>query len=112
MSVALRVVLFLGAAGMACYMLRKIRKSQMQIEDALFWIIMAGILVVLGVFPGIAVFAAKILEIQSPANLVFLVVIFLLLLKVFALTKKVSILEHKFKNLVQRYAIDEHRNKV
>lgn len=108
MSIALRVILFAGAVWMAYYMLRKIRKAQMQIEDALFWIIVAFMFVLLGVFPGIAIFAAKILDIQSPANLVFLVVIFMLLLKVFALTKKVSVLEHKLKNLVQRYAIDEH----
>lgn len=108
MSIALRVLLFIGAAWMAYYMLRKIRKAQMQIEDALFWIIVAFMFVLLGTFPSVAVFAASVLGIQSPANLVFLVTIFLLLLKVFALTKKVSILEHKFKNLVQRYAIDEH----
>lgn len=108
MSFALRLLLFIGAAWMAFYMLQKIRKSQMQIEDALFWIVVAFMFVILGAIPEIAVFAASILDIQSPANLVFLVVIFLLLLKVFALTKKVSILEHKFKNLVQRYALDEH----
>ena len=106
MSFALRVILLIGAIWMAAYILKKIRKAQMQIEDAIFWIFVAVLFVLLGIFPGIAIFAAGIVGVQSPANLVFLVTIFLLLFKLFALTRKVSVLEHRIKYFAQTYAID------
>lgn len=109
MSLALRALLLVGAVWMAAYILRKIRKAQMQIDDALFWIVTSFLFVLLGIFPGIAIMTANLLGVQSPANLVFLVVIFLLLFKLFALTRKVSVLEHKLKELVQRYALDEKK---
>lgn len=105
MSLALRMLLLVGAVWMAIYILRKIRKAQMQIDDALFWIATAFLFVLLGVFPEIAIYAAVILGVQSPANLVFLVMIFLLLFKLFALTRKVSILEHKLRYFTQTYAL-------
>lgn len=111
MSLALRMLLLVGAVWMATYILRKIRKAQMQIDDALFWIVTSILFVLLGVFPGIATFAALVLGVQSPANLVFLVVIFLLLFKLFALTRKVSVLEHKLRYFAQTYAIHELNRK-
>ena len=111
MSMALRLLLLIGAVWMAVYILRKIRKAQMQIDDALFWIVTAFLFVILGVFPEIAIKAAHLLGVQSPANLVFLVVIFLLLFKLFALTRKVSVLEHKLRYFAQTYAIHELNRK-
>lgn len=108
MSLALRLLLLIGALWMAVYILRKIRKAQMQIDDALFWIVTAFMFVLLGIFPGIAIAASDLLGVQSPANLVFLVVIFLLLFKLFSLTRKVSVLEHKLRSFAQRYALDRH----
>ena len=107
MSIALRLLLLVGAVWMASYILRKIRKAQMQIDDALFWIVTAFLFVVLGVFPGIATIAADLIGVQSPANLVFLFMIFLLMIKTFSLTRKISALEYKLKHLVQAYAIDK-----
>ena len=107
MSLALRALLLGGAVWMAVYILRKIRKAQMQIDDALFWILTAFLFVLLGIFPGLAVGAAQLLGIQSPANLVFLVAIFLLLFKTFALTRKISVLEYKLKYFAQTYAIGQ-----
>lgn len=107
MSFALRGLLLIGALFMAVYIFKEIRSSQMRIEDALFWILTALLFVLLGVFPGIAIHAAVLIGVQSPANLVFLVAIFLLLVKCFSLTKKVSMLEHKLQYFAQTYAIDK-----
>lgn len=111
MSLALRALLLGGAVWMAAYILRKIRKAQMQIDDALFWILTAFLFVLLGIFPGIAIGAAQLLGIQSPANLVFLVAIFLLLFKTFSLTRKISVLEYKLKYFAQTYALDQTQEK-
>lgn len=111
MTITLRVVLIV-ACGLTCwYTLRKIRKSQMQIEDSLFWIFLSFGLAVVSLFPGLAEYFAGVLGIYSPTNFVFLAVIFLLLIKVFTLTLKFSQLEEKLKRLVQRIAIEEGKRR-
>lgn len=105
MSLSLRIVLVLFSIGTALYVFRKIRKSQMQISDSLFWIIFSCILVVLSIFPQIAIYACGWLGVLSPVNFVYLAIIFLLLLKVFSMSIKISVLDNKLQNLVQEYAI-------
>lgn len=107
MSMFLRIVLVLVAVLSCAFVLRKIRKAQMRIEDTLFWIIIAIGTLTLGIFPKIAFFCARLLGIQSPVNFVFLVFIFILLFKVFILTVQVSQQQEKIKNLVQHIAIYE-----
>ena len=71
----------------------------------------ALILVILGVFPGIAIGVSEWIGVQSPANLVFLVVIFLLIVRVFMMDQQLSKLRQQVTNTVQRVAIDELEEK-
>lgn len=80
----------------------------MQISDALYWIAFVVVLVVLSIFPKIAIIACDFVGVQSPVNFVFLAIIFLLLLKVFSLSVHISSLENKLQNFVQEYAIDKN----
>ena len=79
----------------------------MQIESAIFWIILALVLVVFSVFTQAADFIAHCLGIYSTANFLFLFAIFILILKVFYMTIHISQLETKIKELVQRMALEE-----
>lgn len=111
MSIVLRLVL-IGIAFLSClFVVQRIRKSQMRIEDTLFWLIIAGGTLILGIFPQIGFKCAAWLGIQSPVNFVFLVFIFILLFKVFILTVQVSQLQEKVKNLAQEVAIKEYNYK-
>lgn len=110
MPIQLRVTLIIASLVTCYFTLRKIRKSQMQIEDSLFWIFTSISLVILSVFPKIAFFFSDILAIDSAVNFVYLVVIFLLILKVFMLSVKLSQTEERIKSLVQRIAIDTKQN--
>lgn len=83
MSNCLRIILIMVSVMTYFYIARKLKKSQLQVMDAFFWIVFSFVLMVIGIFPGIAIFLAKIVGIQSPVNFVYLVVIFLLILKVF-----------------------------
>jgi hypothetical protein len=76
----------------------------MQIDDALFWIVVSIHLVFVSIFPGIASFFSKLVGIESPANAVFLVIIFLLLTKLFGLSVQVSQLNQKIRALSQEMA--------
>ena len=81
MSPVLKIILIIVCTMTCYYTLRKIRKSQMQIEDSLFWILISIVLVIISIFPQIADFMSKLLGIGATVNFVFLAMIFILLIK-------------------------------
>ncbi|MCI8269904.1 MAG: DUF2304 domain-containing protein [Lachnospiraceae bacterium] len=107
MTITLRIVLILSSVTTFLLMMRKIRQSKVQIESAIFWIMLALVLVVFSVFPPVADFLAHCLGIYSTANFLFLFAIFLLIVKVFQMTIHISQLETRLKELVQRMALEE-----
>jgi len=74
-------------------------------ESSLFWLFFSFVMVLLGVFPGIAESFASLLGVQSPANLVFLIVIFLFAIKIFLQDQKLARTEANLTHLAQKYAI-------
>lgn len=107
MSIALRIFLVLVSLASLFYIVRKIRYSKMQIEYAIFWIVLSVILVIMAVFPGIVYWITNLMGMISPANVVYLFIIAILLLKVFMMTIEISNLENKVKDLVQQIGITE-----
>ena len=112
MSVSLRIVLIIASILTLLYMLRKIQKSQLKIDDSIFWMFFSAGLLILSIFPDIAVFFSQILGIQSASNFIFLAIIFVLLLKLFLMTVKISKLENKLQTLVQRLAVSERTKAI
>ena len=115
MSIYIRVLLIVGAVMLLGFMLKKIRTSKLKIEYTVFWIGFASILVFMGVFPGILTWIAGILGFQSAVNMVYLIILFVLIVKLFYNTIQISALENKIDNLAQQIAIDrtmdqEHKN--
>lgn len=110
MTMTLRVALIVVSFLTFFFMMRKIRQAKMQIESAIFWIVLALVLVVFSIFPSVADFAARLLGIYSTANFLFLFAIFLLIVKVFFMTLHISQLETKVKELVQQMALEEKRH--
>jgi hypothetical protein len=90
----------------------KIRKSKFQIHDGVFWFLLSILFLVLSIFPQIAVRASELLGIESAANLVFLGVLALVIIKNFLLSVKVSLLEYNLMKLSQRVAVEEVSNDV
>lgn len=107
MTVIFRVILVIVSILTMAFMMRKIRQAKVQIEAALFWVIMALILVVFSLFPAVADACAHLLGIYSTPNFLFLFMIFLLIVKVFGMTLQMSQMESKQKELVQRIALDQ-----
>ncbi len=112
MSVALRIILIVVPILLQTYIVYRIRKFKMKAEDALFWLVLSAVLVVLGIFPSLAISVSGVLGIISPANFVFLVIIFLLLYKVFSLSLKLALLERKFQSFVQNVALQKWENSL
>ena len=107
MTVIFRVILVIVSILTMAFMMRKIRQAKVQIEAALFWVIMALILVVFSLFPAVADACAHLLGIYSTPNFLFLFMIFLLIVKVFGMTLQMSQMESRHKELVQRIALDQ-----
>lgn len=95
MSDTLKALLIVASIVTVGWILRKIRKNKVKMEDAIFWIFFAAILLVLAIFPEVSYELCRIFGIMSPSNLVFLVIIFLLAEKIFTLSIIVSQLEDK-----------------
>lgn len=113
MSLTLRVILLVGALCTLFYLFWQIRRSKMLISHTVFWSFFAIGLVVLGGVPQIAVWAANVVGIESPANFVFLIIIFLIIIKQFTSTVKISRLEEKVIELTEYIALHEaEQNKM
>ena len=95
-----------GSLAVFLFMMHFIRKSRVRIEDSMFWIVMCAGLMVISIFPQIPFRFAKLLRVESPANFVFLVMIAILLVNQFYMTLKISRMQIKITELVQRLAID------
>lgn len=107
MTPVFRVVLIVVSIVTMIFMMRRISQSKIQIEAAVFWVFVAAVLVVFAVCPPVADACARLLGIYSTPNFLFLLTIFLLMIKVFSLTLQVSQLESKQKELVQKMALEQ-----
>ena len=105
MSGIMRILLVLVSIGTTWWILHKIRKSKVKMEDAIFWMFFSGLLLILAIFPQLSFYLSDLLGIDSPANLVFLMIICLLLEKIFTLSIVVSQLEEKVSVLSSEVAI-------
>lgn len=105
MTPLFKALLIVGAVLALAYVLRKIRKAEMQIADSTFWFLFALSIVVLAVFPQIAFFCAEVLSIESPANFVFLYIMAVLVIRVFISTAEISQLRSKVASLTQEMAL-------
>ena len=104
MTIWFQIVLIFVSLATVTFILKGIRKSQVQINDSLFWIFFSLVLLVFSVFPKLAEIIARALGIVSAVNFIFLFIIFLLLINQYQLTVRLSKLDTKFKNLVQTIA--------
>lgn len=104
----LRGVLIAASVLTTLLIMRKIRKEKMMIEESLFWIGFSFMLILFSIFPQIVFKMSDMVGTQSPSNFIFLFIIFVLIVRMFQMSMKISQLEAKFKDLVARMAIDEN----
>ena len=109
MSIYLRIILVVISMLSMMNVMKRVRRFKPQIENSIFWIIFSLLLILVAVFPDPMFWLAELLGIQSPANMVFLFVIFILLIKTFNLTLEISQLQYKIQELVQKIALDENK---
>lgn len=107
MGLGLRIFLIAGAILAFVTVAHKIRKTDMQAGDSVFWLILGGCLVVVAVFPQTAFGASKLLGFESPSNFVLLLVIAVLMIKVFSLSSDLACLRQRLTILIQELALKD-----
>lgn len=106
----LRIILVIGTLLALWVVCAKVKKSTILIEDTVFWMVAAVILVALAVFPEIAVKISHCLGFLSPANFIYLVIIALLLWKTFTSSTEISQLKARVNELAQEIALAHHHD--
>lgn len=106
-SVPIRILLVIGSLATMLFMLRRIRKAEVQIEDSVFWLLFSAALLVISIWPQIIYRISYLLGFQSPMSMVYLLIIFVLLIKQFFMTLRISQLDAKLRSLVQTVALAE-----
>lgn len=90
--------------------LRNIIKNHMNIGYAMIWILWSISMIVLSIFPGIAMWIGHILGIQVASNTIFLITIFLLYCLTFYLFLSIS--KHNEEIIKLNYEISSLKKKV
>lgn len=109
MSITLRIILIASSVLAGVYSVHEIRKSQVKIGNAIFWFALTALFIILSIFPQLVISLADLIGVESPVNLLYLIIIFLLFYKVFTLSVKVSKLDHMIGILTSESAINRKR---
>ena len=91
------------------YIIRKIRKHKLNIDDSIVWIIWSIILLILSIFPKISIFFAKQMGFQSTSN--FILCLFVSYIMLFFQNIKISELKEKNKEIIQKTSIYVYNQK-
>lgn len=107
MSICLRIILIIVSLCSLTFCASKIRRASLKSDSTIFWFALAMVIVLLSLFPNIAIYFSALIGVESPANFIFLVMIFLLFYKVFQQTLAISKLEEQIEKMA--YAIAKQR---
>ena len=111
MTPVFRILLIVLSLFTTYYILKRIRQSKLQIEYAIFWILFSGVLIVFSLFPWLVSMFTRMIGMQLPVNFIFLLFIFVLMVKLFFMTIELSSLENKVKDLTQELALEEKEHR-
>lgn len=109
MTLTLQIVFLIVSVFMFLFVILKIRKSQLQVADAIAWILGSVLLVFISLFSDVIVYASNLLGFYSASNFVLTLFVFFLLVIAFLQNIKISILSEKLKNLNHYIALREQR---
>ena len=105
MPLILRILLLISSLLSFIFVARRLKKSAVKLYDTTFWIFLSAVFVILSVFPELGIGLAELIGIQSPVNLIFLIIIFCLLAHCFVQSLRFSALEDKFERFVEKDAL-------
>ena len=99
------IVLIAGAILALIYVVVKIRHNQLATSDAVFWFLLALVLIVMALFPQVVYFFSNALGFESPANFVFLCMLAIVIFRQLTVSVENARLRNKIVQLTQTIAL-------
>lgn len=101
----LQIILFFSSCGVLFVLLYLVKKHKLELKNALLWIFLNIIAIIISIFPQLSKTIAEIIGIITPVNVLFLLGIVSLFLISFSLTISLSKATGTIKDTVQELGI-------
>lgn len=111
MSLKLQLFFILASIITFVTVVLRIRKHGLSIDDGIVWILWSILLLIVSIFPQIPTWIAEELGFMSTSNFIFCLFIFFLYTMLFWQTAKISKLQEKNKELIQKLSLKEYKDK-
>ncbi|MCF0246658.1 MAG: DUF2304 domain-containing protein [Ileibacterium sp.] len=108
MGIRLQLVFIIASLLTFVYVILRIRKHGLNIEDSITWILWSILLLIVSFFPQISIFVSNALGFISPSNFILVLFIFFLYIMVFTQNIEISKLKGKQQDLIQKLSLIEH----
>ncbi len=111
MSITLRILLIVCSVISFILCVKKIKKSELKIENSVIWFFGSILLILMSVFSDAVTWVSSALGFEAPVNFVWMCAIGFLLIEVFLDNIRISNLNEKIKNLNHYIAMKENEEK-
>ncbi|MDM8203197.1 DUF2304 domain-containing protein [Faecalicoccus acidiformans] len=108
---ALSIVFIITSIITFIFIILKIRKNGLNINDSIIWILWAFALLILSFFPQIPTMISNYLGFMSTSNFIFSIFIFFLYILLFIQAIQISKLKEKINELIQKLSIKEYEDR-
>ncbi len=110
MGLKLQMFFIIASIVTFIFVIKKIQKHGLNIDDAIVWILWSIVLLIVSVIPSIPTWISKELGFMSTSNFIFCLFIFFLYIMLFNQTTQISKLKEKQKELIQKLSIKDYKN--
>ena len=110
MKTELQFVFILASLFTFLYVILKIRKHKLNIDDSILWILWSIFLLFVSLFPELFKSISKWLGFESTSNFIICLFVFFSYMMLFLQTIRVSELKEKNKELVHNLSIERKKN--
>ena len=111
MTITLRIVLIICSIIAFILCVRKIKKSELKIENSVIWLLGSILLILMSIFSDAVSWVSRLLGFEASVNFVWMSAIGFLLIEVFLDNIRISNLNEKVKNLNHYIALKENEQK-
>ena len=94
-----------AALGVSLFVIEMLRRGFLREKFAVLWLLVSAGLVIIAVFPGVLRWAANLVGVQVPSNLLFMMSALLLLVVSVQLSNEVSRVEARTRRLAEEIAL-------
>lgn len=109
MSLVLRIVLIVSSIIIFILCVRKIKKSELKIENSIIWLLGSILLILMSIFSEAVTWFSSLLGFEAPVNFVWMCAIGFLCVEIFLQNIRITNLNEKIKNLNHYIALKENK---